>query len=127
MAKYLGYSALSSWLRYIRDNSDVMYLASGAGHAYATLTGANGYIVSANVSAADFSIASANAGSVLTIGAKNSQPVEGSGLANHLYLVTTSGSRIVFVTTVSAQVLASGNTVNIGSTTVTANASASNS
>lgn len=127
MAKYLGYSALSSWLRYIRDNSDALYLANGAGKSYATLTGANGFIVSANVSSADFTVASAAAGAVLTIGAKNSQAVEGSGNADHLYFVTVSSSRIVFVTTVSAQILASGNTVNIGSTTVTANMSATNS
>lgn len=127
MAKYLGYSALSSWLRYIRDNSDALYLANAAALSYASLTGANGFIVSANVSATDFTVASAAAGAVLTVGAKNSQNVEGSGNATHLYLVTVSSSRIVFVTTVSAQILASGNTVNIGSFTVTANVSASNS
>lgn len=104
-----------------------MYLANGAGKSFATLTGANGFICSANVSAADLVVASANAGATLTIGAKNSQPVEGSGNADHLYLVTVSGSRILLVTTVSAQILASGNTVNVGSWTVTALVSANNS
>lgn len=125
MAKYLGFSAASQNLAYIRDNSQVMYLTSAAGMDYADCTANK--IVSANVSSADFTIASGNAGPVMTVGAKNSQDVEGSGNATHLYLTSTSGQRILLVTTVSSQVLASGNTVNIASWTVTALASANNS
>lgn len=125
MAKYLGFSAASQNLAYIRDNSDVLYLTSAAGMDFSDVTANK--IVSADVSSADFTIASGAAGPVLTVGAKNSQSVEGSGEATHLYLTNTSAERIVLVTTVSSQVLASGNTVNIASWTVTALASANNS
>lgn len=124
MAKYMGFSAATQNIRYIRDNAQVLYLADVATYTAATI--AANAIVSANVSSADFTIASAAAGATLTVGAKNSQPVEGSGNATHLYLTATSGSRILLVTTVSSQVLASGNQVNIASWTVTALASANN-
>lgn len=123
MAKYLGYSANSSWLRYIRDNADVMYLTLNA----ATTPTAGSIVVSANISAADFTIASAAAGAVMTIGAKNNQTIEGSGNVTHIYLGTASASRCLLYSTVSSQILASGNTVNIASWTVTALASANNS
>lgn len=122
MAKHMGFSANAAGLGYIRDNSDVMYLLSDS----ATSVSAGNLIVSAVISGADLSIASGAQGAVLTIGAKNSQSIEGSGQATHLALQTVSGSRRLLLTTVSAQVLASGNTVNIASFTVTANASANN-
>lgn len=126
MAKYLGWSAATANLRYIRDNANVLYLTSGAGMTAAELTAES--IVSANVSAADFTIASAPDGGVMTVGAKNSQAVEGSGNATHLYLIqdASGDNRLLLVTTVSSQVLASGNTVNIATWTVTALQSANN-
>lgn len=122
MAKHMGHSANAASLGYVRDNSDVMYLLSDSGNA----ASAGNIVVSAVVSSADFTLASAAQGAVLTIGAKNSQSIEGSGNATHLALQTVSGSRRLVLTTVSAQVLASGNTVNIASWTITANASANN-
>jgi hypothetical protein len=122
MAKHMGWSANRSSIAYVRDNSDVMYLLSDSANS-AT---AGNIVVSAVVSSADFAVASAAQGAVMTIGAKNSQSIEGSGNATHLALQTVSGGRRLLLTTVSAQVLASGNTVNIASWTVTANASANN-
>lgn len=130
MAKYLGWSTLTQNFRYIVANAGemILYLAPSATLTFTQLTAnASAYIVSALVSGADFVLASAAAGAVLTVGAKNNQTVEGSGNATHLYLTTSSGNRILLVTTVSAQILASGNTVNIGSWTVTALMSANNS
>ena len=136
MAKYLGWSSLTQNFRYIISNAGemILYLAPSSTLTVAQLTAlGSAFIVSALVSATDFTLASANAGAVLTIGAKNNQLVEGSGNATHLYLVTSSGGaaaatgRILLVTTVSAQILASGNTVNIASWTVTALMSANNS
>lgn len=121
--KFMGFSALSQSLRYIRDNSDVLYLITDSAQSVT----AGNLVVSANVSAADFTIASAAVGAVMTVGAKNSQNVEGSGNVTHLRLQTTSGSRYLLTTTVSSQILASGNTVNVASFTVTALASANNS
>ena len=123
MAKHMGFSANRASVAYIRDNADVMYLLLDSG----TDASAENIIVSASISSADFTIASAAQGVVMTIGAKNSQSIEGSGNATHLALQTVSATRRLILTTVSAQVLASGNTVNIASWTVTANASATNS
>lgn len=124
MAKFMGFSAARRSIEYVRDNSEVLYLVSAANYTGSTVTADK--IVCANVSSADFSIASGAAGPVLTVGAKNSQSIEGSGNATHLYLINPSANRVNIVTTVSAQVLASGNTVNIASFTVTALASANN-
>lgn len=118
----MGYSANRASLGYVRDNADVMYLLINS----ANEATAGNIVVSAVVSSADFTIASAAQGAVMTIGAKNSQSIEGSGNATHLALQSVSGSRRLILTTVSAQVLASGNTVNVASWTVTANASANN-
>ena len=127
MVKFVGFSAARAMLAYIRDNSDQIFLIpSGNPTSYAACTGAASGIVSANVSAADFSIASGTPGPVLTMGAKNSQPIEGSGLANHIAYCNSSAERINYITTVSAQVLSSGNTVNLGATTITALQSANN-
>ena len=123
MAKMMGFSANRASLAYVRDNSDVLYLLSNSGD----VASAGNIIVSAIVSGADFTLASATQGVVMTIGAKNSQSIEGSGNATHLALQTVSCSRRCLLTTVSAQILASGNTVNIASWTVTANCSANNS
>lgn len=123
--KYAGFSALSSWLRYLRDEADVIYLNTDS----AGVASAGNKVVSANVSSADLTIASGAQGPVLTIGAKNNQAIEGSGNVTHL-MITASAANVgnyLLLTTVSAQILASGNTVNIASWTVTANQSANNS
>ena len=127
MAKYLGYQTLIQRMNDIKNNANRLYIANAAGLSYASLTGANGYIVSANCSSADFTIASAANGATLTMAAKNNQNIEGSGLATHLYLVESSASRILLVTDGNNQVLATGNTINISSWTMTSLASANNS
>ena len=126
MAKYYGYSAARASLAYVRDNAEKLMVCTTAPASYSAAVNQPQMIVSANVSAADFSIASGSTGPVMTIGAKNSQSIESSGSATHLALVSTSGTRMLFVTNVSSQVLASGNTVNIGSWTITQLQSANN-
>lgn len=127
MAKRLGFSAVSQNIRYVAANADVMYLVTTNTEVSGSAAGGGqAHVVSCNVSGADFTIASAAQGALLTVGAKNSQTVEGSGNVSHLILVSTSASRFLLQTTVSAQVLASGNTVNVASWSVTANISANN-
>ena len=124
MSKFAGFSALSSWLRYVRDNAAVLYLDINS----ATESSSGNKVVSANISAADFTIASCPQGAVMTIGAKNNQPIEFSGNVTHLKITASTAGigTFLLMTTVSAQILASGNTVNIASWTVTANQSANN-
>jgi hypothetical protein len=116
MAKRYGYSAAAASLAYVRDNATVCYVCTTAPASYSAAANQPQMIVSANVSAADLTIASGGTGPVLTVGAKNSQTIESSG----------SATRLLFVTNVSSQVLASGNTVNIGSWTITQLQSANN-
>jgi hypothetical protein len=49
----------------------------------------------------------------VTVAAKNGVSVSASGTANHLALVTVSGTVVRYVTTCTSQVLTSGNTINI--------------
>lgn len=127
MAKKFGFSAAAASLTYIRDNSNVMYICASAPQSYSAAANQPNMIVSANVSAADLVVASGASGPTLTIGAKNSQTIEGSGSGTHVALVSTSATRLNYVTNCSAQVLASGNTVNLGSWVITQLASANNS
>ena len=126
MAKRYGYSAAAASLGYIRDNASVLYVCTTAPASFSAAANQPQMIVSANVSSADFSLASGGTGPVLTIGAKNSQLIDSSGSATHLALARTSGSTLLYVTNVSSQVLASGNTVNVGSWTITNLQSANN-
>lgn len=126
MAKRFGFSAAARSLQYIRDESSVIYLSSTAPSSFSAAATQPQMIVSANISGADFTLASAATGAQLTVGAKNSITAEGSGTATHAILVSTSGSRLLYLTNVSAQVVASGNTVNIGSWVITLLASANN-
>ena len=126
MAKRFGFSAAARSLQYIRDEAAVMYLCSTAPASYSAASTQPQMIVSANVSAADLVLASASTGAQLTVAAKNSQTAEGSGTATHVAVVSVSGSRLLYITNVSSQVVASGNTVNIGSWVITVLASANN-
>ncbi len=127
MAKRFGFSAAAASIAYIRDNVDVCYVAESGGATFSALNTANGNIVSANVSAADLTIACANQGPVLTVGQKPSQAVDGSGTANHAYLVNVSAARILYVTEITSLELASGGVVTLNSWTVTVNQTATNS
>lgn len=126
MAKRFGFSAAAASLAYIRDNVNVCYVAESGGATFSALSTANGHIVSANVSSADLTIASATQGPVLTVGAKPSQTVHGSGTANHAYLCRTSGATILYVTEITSLELGSGGVVTLNSWTVTANQTATN-
>lgn len=52
-------------------------------------------------------------GRKVTVAAKSGVTVDASGTANHIALVTVSGSVVRYVTTCTSQVLTAGNTVNI--------------
>jgi hypothetical protein len=91
-----------------------------AATTYAQTTGNSGnQIVSANVSAADFTITSGSTGPVLTVATKRSHPTDINGLATHVALTRISPTTLVLLTNCSAQTLASGHVVDIASWTVT--------
>jgi hypothetical protein len=127
MAKKFGFSAAAASLAYIRDNANILFICASAPQSYSAASNEPNMIVSANISAADFTLASAATGAELTIGAKPSQAVEGSGLATHIALVKSSGTALLYVVNGSAKVLASGDSVSTTSFTITVLASANNS
>jgi len=65
---------------------------------------------------ADFTIAAGDGGGnvarKVTMGAKNSVPVDTTGTATHVALLDTVNSLLLLVTTCTSQALTSGNTVN---------------
>ena len=126
MAKRFGFSAVAASLHFIRDNSDVCYVVDNSNSTFSAMATANGRIVSANMSSADFNVVSGNPGAILTVGRKGSQSVDGSGTATHVYLCTTSEARIDYVTEITDLVLASSGVVTLNTWNVTANQSATN-
>lgn len=126
MSKKYGFSAAAASLAYIRDNATTIFVCSSAPQSYSAASNQPNMIVSAGASAADFVITSAATGALLTIAAKTGHTIDGSGTATHLAVVSVSGSRLLYVTNASSQVLSSGNTVTINSWTITNLASANN-
>jgi hypothetical protein len=119
-----GYSAARAPLAYIRDNADVLRVITTAATRYAETTGQSGnQCVSANVSAADFTIASGATGPVLTVATKRNQLIKGNGVVTHIALTRASATSLLLLTTCSAQALVSGggNLVDIASWTATNN------
>jgi hypothetical protein len=97
------------------DQADVQHVCS-------TLDGTPTYaeIVAASLASVamtpntDFTKAAGDtSGRKVTVAAKNGVSVSASGTANHLALVTVSGTVVRYVTTCTSQVLTSGNTINI--------------
>jgi hypothetical protein len=125
MPKRMGFSAARASLAYIRDNADVLRVLSTAAMSYAQTTGnSNNQLVSANVSAADFSIASGSTGPVLTIAQKTNHPIDINGQATHVALTRASSTSLLLIANCSVQALVSGNFVDIPSWTVTSEQSA---
>jgi hypothetical protein len=125
MPKRMAFSAARAPLAYIRDNCFVLRVLSTAAVNYAQTTGNSGnQLVSANVSAADFSIASGSTGPVMTVAQKTNHPVEVSGQATHIAITRTSGTSILILTNCSNQTLAAGHFVDIPSWTITSEQSA---
>jgi hypothetical protein len=70
------------------------------------------------MSGGDFSKgAGSPSGRKLTVAAKNAVPIDTSGTGTHVAL--SDGTKLLYVTTITSQVLTAGGTVNIGSWGVT--------
>lgn len=63
----------------------------------------------------DFTVANGDtSGRKVTVAAKTAIPVDASGTSNHAALLDVANSKLLAVTTHTAQALTSGNTVNTG-------------
>lgn len=113
MAQRFGFSASRSMISYIRDNADRLFVCTTAPATYSAASTQPQMIVSANLSAEDWTIASGTWGPKLTLAARTVL-ADGSGTASHLAVARSSGQTILAVTDVcGALVIASGGSVNL--------------
>lgn len=67
------------------------------------------------IDGSDFSKANGDvSGRKVTVGAQSAVPIDSSGTADHVALVRTADSTLLYVTTVPSQALTSGGTVDVG-------------
>ena len=121
MTKSVNNDVLDAALDFIVNNASVIRVcATAAVGTYAIATGNT--LVSAVVSGADFTgpADGDTSGRKVTVGAKPGQAASdtANATAQTIVITQTSGSRVLYVTDVTAnsqQVIVSGNTVDIGS------------
>lgn len=114
MPKFAPDAMMDAALDYV-DLADVMHVCStlDSSPTYAEITAASLADVAVTPNT-DFTKADGDtSGRKVTVAAKSGVTVDASGTANHIALVTVSGSVVRYVTTCTSQALTSGNTVNI--------------
>jgi hypothetical protein len=115
MAKSVDDTVLDGALNVIKNGATRMTLCNAEPTTYAQ---ANSTYALANVTMAsgDFTIANGDtSGRKVTVAAKSAVPVTTTGTGNHVALLDVAGSRLLYVTTTTAQGVSSGGTVDIGS------------
>jgi hypothetical protein len=113
MPKFAPDGEMDAALDFI-DLADVMHLCStlDSTPTYAEITAASLADVAMTPNT-DFTKADGDtSGRKVTVAAKSGVTVDASGTANHVALVTVSGSVVRYVTTCTSQAVTSGNTVN---------------
>jgi hypothetical protein len=111
MGKIVHDDVLDGALNIIKNNATLMTVCSAqpATRAEAVSTYA---LADVAVSSSDFTLANGDAsGRKCTVAQKTGVTVDGSGTATHIALV--DGTRLLYVTTCTSQVLTAGNTVNV--------------
>jgi hypothetical protein len=114
MAKSAIPDMLDAALNYIKTGATKMVACSAQPLTFAD---ANSSMKLAEVAmaAADFTLANGTvSGRRVTVAAKSNITVTTAGTANHVALIDVAGSKLLYVTTAPAQVLASGSTVSFG-------------
>lgn len=114
MAKRVGSMVLDAALNYIKNNCNKMQACSAEPTSF---TEGNATYALADVAMAsgDFTVAAGDGGGTsrkVTMAAKSGVNVDSSGTANHVALLNTTGSELLYVTTCTSQALTAGNTVN---------------
>lgn len=118
MAKSVHSDVLDGALNIIKNNCTRMVACSAQPTTYAE---ANATYALANVTmtGTDFTLAAgAVSGRKATVAQKTGVSVVTSGTANHVALLDVTNSKLLYVTTATAQALTSGNTMTFNSWTV---------
>ena len=109
MAKYVHDDVLDAAFNLIKTDCDKMTACSAQPTTFAE---GNASLVLANAAMAgsDFTIADGDvSGRKVTVGQKTGVTVDTSGTATHVALLDTVNSRLLYVTTCTAQALTAGN------------------
>ena len=114
MAKFASTSVLDALLDKVGTATQLLVTTSQPATRAEALTAA---LATANLSGAFAKSAGSPSGRKTTIAQQDNVPVTETGSATHVCLI--DGTELLYVTTVTAQTLTSGNTVTIPSWTVT--------
>lgn len=115
MGKLVHDDVLDGALAIVRNATTKMVACSGEPASYSA---ANGSLKLAEVavSAADFTIGNGvTSGRRVVVAEKTGVAVTATGTANHVALLDATNSRVLYVTTCTAQSLTTGQTVTFGS------------
>ncbi|WP_321397373.1 hypothetical protein [Emcibacter sp.] len=110
MAKKVDDSVLDAALNEIGNNCDLMTVCAGepAGYAEANSGGAN-FLADAAMSVADFSLTDGDvSGRKISVASKSGILVDQGGIADHVALLDTANSRLLYVTTCTSLELVAG-------------------
>ncbi len=111
MAKSVHNDVLDGALNIIRNNCDKMTACSAEPTSF-TEANAAFALAGAAMALSDFTITDGDAsGRKVTVGQKSGVAVDATGTANHVALLDTVTSKLLYVTTATAQVLTAGNTM----------------
>jgi len=115
MAKAVHNDVLDGALMVLKNSVTKMVACAGEPASFAAASGSL-KLAEAMMSAGDFLIADgAQSGRRVTVAEKSGVQVTASGTANHVALLDMAGSRLLYVTTCTAQALTAGQTVTFGS------------
>ncbi len=112
MGKSVHPDVLDGALGVIRSNAAQMVALNGAPASYAAAV--SDALASVSMDTSDFTLGAGDtSGRKVAVAAKADVPVSASGTANHVALLDTANSKLLYVTTCPAQALTSGGTVSL--------------
>ena len=111
MPKSVHDDVLDAALNVIKDNADRVIACTDIPANYAGVAAVS--LADVAVDTTDFTIANGDvSGRKITVAAQPTVPVDATGEFDHLVIVDDTGSRVLLVTTGTAQTLTAGNTAN---------------
>ena len=113
MGKSVNNDVLDGAFNIVKNNCTRVTLCSAEPTTYAE-GNATYALADVTVDSSDFTIADGDtSGRKVTVAAQSGVTVDTSGTATHIALLDVSGSRLLYVTTTTSQVVTSGNTANL--------------
>lgn len=115
MPKQVNDSVLDSALSFVQTNANKLSVTSQAPASFADAN-ATSRLAEATLTSGDLVVGNGDSsGRKLTVAAKNDLAILAAGTANHVALLDTTNSRVLFVTTCPDQALSTGGTLSVGS------------